>query len=264
MNIRHILPVLVLLFILGGALLWKFSAKNEVSPATKSAASASAKPIVSPPALAVVAPKAAPVVGPDKAPAEFTPEDRKWVDSYIKADEQTAANIGKIVGTMNTRFLAQAPDDEARAKMEKSQQDFQQNYAAGLLKQADLLRHAKPPEDLGEIPIAGLPQDSGKLEAPTAPRFTLSGGESFTVALHYTGWWSLLISEQDVPGATGPYAGKYYHQLAIGEPTILLMNDGTLAKFTIVGTMPGPPASSDGPRMGFSGSAGMGRNPVAQ
>jgi hypothetical protein len=250
------LLVLGLVLVLAGVWAWKFFGIENVKPAIAAPAvtlaSISVKPMDLKSAQAVEAPKVAPATPGDTPPAEFTDKDKAWVEGYIHADEEVAANVG----TIGQRFMDSAPDDAARARQEQ----FQKNYAAQLLKQADLLRHAKPPTDLGEIPIAELPEAPGMSVPPNAPKFTLPGGESFTVTLFYTNWWSLLITE-DLPGQTGRFAGQYFHQLAIGQPTMLMMQDGALAKFTLEGTMPDAPMDA-GPNAGFAG-ARMGRNAAA-
>ena len=247
-----------LILVLAGVWAGKFFGTESAQPATAARvatpASTLAKTIDIKSAMAVAAPKVAPVTPKETPPAEFTPEDKKWVDGNVKAMEQVA----KMEGPISQRFLDSAPDDAARARIEQNQKIL----AASFQRTADLLKNAKPPEDLGEIPLAELSEAKGMQVPANAPRFVLPGGEIFTVSLYYTSWWSLLITEE-IPGQTGRFAGQNFNQLAIGQPIILMMHDGALAKFTLQGTMPDAPLDNNR-GMGFSGQgARMGRNPAA-
>jgi len=256
MKTPRILLALGLVLILAGVWAWQFFGSKSAEPATTAKVAmlpnTAVKPLVLKSALSVAAPQAAPVTPGDAPPAQFTPKDKAWVDDARNAYENVAANMG----TMNQSMLDAAPNDAARARLEQ----FDESYKAQLLKGADLLRNAKPPTDLGEIPIAELPEAKDMQVPPNAPKFTLPGGESFTATLFYTNYWSLLITEE-IPGQTGRFAGQHFQRLNIGQPTMLMMQDGALAKFTLQGTMPDAPMDA-GPNAGFAG-ARMGRNTAA-
>ena len=145
-----------LILVLAGVWAGKFFEKESAQPATAARvatpASTLAKTIDIKSAMAVAAPKVAPVTPKETPPAEFTDSDKAWVEGNLRSSEQ----VMPMLKEMAAQAISRAPDDAARARMEK----FEENYMAQLQKRDDLLRNAKPPEDLGEIVVSGLDRKS--------------------------------------------------------------------------------------------------------
>jgi len=257
---RNLLVLGLILILLGGLAGNLFDGKSTTpeSPSTSQVVTR-VKQVNSNPMGVVSAPTIAPVPPMETPPAQFTDEDKAWIGGQVRTLEQTAENFEAMAGPINARLLASAPDEATRAKIDRLQSD----YKAQMLKTAELLRNAKPPEDLGEIPLAGIVAAKGMDVPPTAPKFVLPGGETFTISLYYSDWWSLLITE-DIPGQTGRFAGQGFQQLNLGKSTILMMHDGALVKFKLVGTLPDPPADENQGMIFPVQPAAMGRNPPKQ
>ena len=265
MKISRNILVLGLILILVGILAWNLFDRKSARPVGPAASQAitQAKQMVSNPTVLVSASTVAPVPPKETPPVQFTDEDIAWINGHVRAYENTAANLGRITGPANAPLLASATDDETRAKIEQYQADFQAQYKAQLLAKAAMLKNAKPPEDLGDIPIVGLVESKTMDVPPTAPKHVLPGGETFTLLLYYNDIWALLVTEE-IPGQTGKYAGQEFQQLNLGKSTILMMHDGALAKFRLVGTLPEPPADENQGVIFPVQPAAMGRNPTKQ
>jgi len=242
MKSQRTLLILGLILILAGALTWKFFAKdNSMSTAiTATPLSASVKQTPPMSQVTVEAPKAAPAVPKEATPHQPSEAERAAVEALaapLRQKQQQILDVQKAA--YDARLAAGPPDEASRAKF-----DQQMQLQKTMIDRAEnnLSQMANPPQDIGAIAL--IMDSAQSLSSPQT--FTLSTGETFTLRISYqpSRGTEIMLSQTM---ASGHGTSNQRVIPTPGQPMVMLLNDGTLIKFTPTGTVIPPKPVDNSP-----------------